>query len=143
MTHLLCFFLQLPDNPFLLHPNILLRTLFSVTFSLFSSLNVRDQISYPYKSVSKKIVLYYCCLYFLGRRWKDRNSDLLVANISQNLSPFNFLMNAILICYCYSQILGLCDNCKAFISYFIQWLRPVVSWQQEHLLHLLLDQLSY
>jgi hypothetical protein len=33
-----------------LRPNILLNTLFSNTLNLCSSLNVRDQVSHPYKT---------------------------------------------------------------------------------------------
>jgi polysaccharide pyruvyl transferase WcaK-like protein len=42
----------------LLDQNILLNTLFSNTLSLCSSLNVRDQVSHPYKSTCKIIMLY-------------------------------------------------------------------------------------
>jgi hypothetical protein len=37
----------------LLGPNILLSTLFSNTLSLWSSLNVRDQVSHPYKIMKR------------------------------------------------------------------------------------------
>jgi hypothetical protein len=37
----------------LLGPNILLSTLFSNTLSLCPSLNVRDQVSYPYRTTDK------------------------------------------------------------------------------------------
>jgi polysaccharide pyruvyl transferase WcaK-like protein len=36
-------------------PNILLSTLFSNTLSLCSSLNVRDQVSHPYRTTGKII----------------------------------------------------------------------------------------
>jgi hypothetical protein len=39
-------------------PNILFNTLFSNTLSLCSSLNVRDQVTHPYKTRGKNIVLY-------------------------------------------------------------------------------------
>jgi hypothetical protein len=45
----LCNFLHSPVTSSLLGPNILLRTLFSNTLSLCSSLSVRDQVSHPYK----------------------------------------------------------------------------------------------
>jgi hypothetical protein len=38
--------------------NILLNTLFSNTLSLCTSLNVRDQVSHPYKTTGTIIVLY-------------------------------------------------------------------------------------
>jgi hypothetical protein len=43
----LCNFLHSPLTSSLLGPNILLRTLFSNTLSLCSSLSVRDQVSHP------------------------------------------------------------------------------------------------
>ena len=47
----------------LLYPNILLSTPFSNTFSLRSSLSVSDQVSHPYKTTGKIIVL--CILIFI------------------------------------------------------------------------------
>jgi len=43
---------------YLLDPNILLTTLLSNTLSLRFSLNVNDQVSHPYKTTGKIIVLY-------------------------------------------------------------------------------------
>jgi hypothetical protein len=54
----LCSLLHSPVASSLLGPNILLSTLFSNTLSLCSSLNVRDQVSHPYKTTGKIIVLY-------------------------------------------------------------------------------------
>jgi hypothetical protein len=48
----LCNFLQPPITSSLLGLNILLNTLFSDTLSLCSSLNVRDQVSHPYRTSS-------------------------------------------------------------------------------------------
>jgi hypothetical protein len=42
----------------LLGPNILLNTLFSNTLSLRSSVNVSDQVSHPYNTTGRIIVLY-------------------------------------------------------------------------------------
>jgi hypothetical protein len=53
----LCSFLQPPVTSSVFGPNILLNTLFSNTLSLCSSLNVRDQVLYPYKTTGKIIVL--------------------------------------------------------------------------------------
>jgi hypothetical protein len=47
----LCSFLQSPVTSSLFGPNILLSTL-----SLCSSLNVRDQLSHPYRTTGKIIV---------------------------------------------------------------------------------------
>jgi hypothetical protein len=49
----LCSFLHPPVTSSLYGPNILLSTLFSNTLSLCFSLNVRDQVSHPYKSEGK------------------------------------------------------------------------------------------
>ena len=51
-------FLHSPVTSSLLGPNILLNTLFSNTLRLCSSLNVSDQVSHPYKTTGKIIVLY-------------------------------------------------------------------------------------
>jgi polysaccharide pyruvyl transferase WcaK-like protein len=54
----LCNFLPSPITSSLFGPNILLRTLFSNTLSLCSSLSVRDQISHAYKTTGRIMVLY-------------------------------------------------------------------------------------
>ncbi|PNF26626.1 hypothetical protein B7P43_G10242, partial [Cryptotermes secundus] len=51
-------FLQPPVTSSLFGPNILLNALFSNTLSLCSSLNVRDQVSHPYRTTGKIIILY-------------------------------------------------------------------------------------
>jgi len=51
-------FIHSPVTSSLVDPNILLSTLFSDTLSLRSSLSVSDQISPPYKTTFKIIVLY-------------------------------------------------------------------------------------
>ena len=56
----LCSFLDSPVTSTLLGPNILLRTLFSNTLSVRSSLNMSNQVSHPYKT-GKIIVLYVSC----------------------------------------------------------------------------------
>ena len=53
----LCNFFHFPVTSSVLGPNILLNTLFSNTFSLRSSLNVSDQVSHPYKTTGKIIVI--------------------------------------------------------------------------------------
>jgi len=57
LNSLLCSFNHSPVNSSLLGPNILLNTLFSNTLSLHSSLNVSHQVSHPYKTTDKIIVL--------------------------------------------------------------------------------------
>jgi len=55
----LCNLLHSPVTSSLLGPYILLNTIFSNTFSFFSSLNVSDQVSHPYKTTGKTVVLYF------------------------------------------------------------------------------------
>ena len=54
----LCSLLHSPVTSSLLGTNILLSTLFSNTLSSLSSHNVSDQVSHPYKTTGKIIVLY-------------------------------------------------------------------------------------
>ena len=54
----LCSLLHSPVTSSLLCPSILLNTIFSSTLSFLSSLNVNDQVSHPYKTTGKIIVLY-------------------------------------------------------------------------------------
>ena len=56
----------------LLGPNILLRTLFSKTLSLRSSLNVSDKVSYPYKTTHKIIVMYILIFKVLDSKLEDK-----------------------------------------------------------------------
>ena len=70
----LCTFLHSPITLFLLGPNILLNTIFSNTLSLRSSLNMSDQVSHPYKTTGKIIVLCILTLYFWIANWKTEDS---------------------------------------------------------------------
>ena len=54
----LCNLLNSPVTSSLLGPNILLNTMFSNTLSFLPSSNVTDQVSHPYKTTGKIIVLY-------------------------------------------------------------------------------------
>jgi hypothetical protein len=54
----LCNFLHSPVTSSPLGPTIPLRTLFCDTLSLCSSLSVRDQVSHPYKTTGRIMVLY-------------------------------------------------------------------------------------
>jgi hypothetical protein len=69
----LCSFLHSPVTSSLLGPYILLRTLFSNTLSLCYSLSVRDQVSHPYKTTDRIMVLYILTFRFLGS-WQDDKS---------------------------------------------------------------------
>jgi Na+-transporting NADH:ubiquinone oxidoreductase subunit NqrE len=54
--------------------NILLSTLFSNTLGLCSFLNVRDQVSRPYKTTGKIIVLYILIFTSSESRREDKRS---------------------------------------------------------------------
>jgi hypothetical protein len=56
----------------LFRPNILPSILFSNTLSLSSSLNVRVQVSHPYRTIGKMIVVYILIFTFLYSRRVDK-----------------------------------------------------------------------
>ena len=64
------FFHPLVSSP-VLAPNILLNTLFSNTLNLSSSLTVKDQVSHPYNSTGRNIVLYILIIKFLESNLED------------------------------------------------------------------------
>jgi hypothetical protein len=68
----LCSLLQPPVTSSFLGLNIPLSTLFSKSLSLCSSFNVRDQVSNPYRTAGKIIVLYTLIFMFLDSRGEDK-----------------------------------------------------------------------
>ena len=70
----LCSLVQSFVTSSLLRPNILLKTLFSNTLSLRSSLKASDQVSHPYKAANKIIVLYILIFMFLVTNRKTKDS---------------------------------------------------------------------
>jgi len=68
----LCSFLHSLVTLSLLGRNILLSTLFSNNFILRSSLNMSDQVSYPFKTTGTNIVLYILIFKFLNSKLEDK-----------------------------------------------------------------------
>src|SRR5215475_7947913 len=68
----LCNFLNSPVTTSLLDPNTLLNSLFSNTLSLCSSLNVSDQVSHPYKTTGRIILLYILIYKVLDSNLEDK-----------------------------------------------------------------------
>jgi hypothetical protein len=62
-SYSLCSFLQPPVTSSLLEPN---------TLSLCSSLNVREQVSHPYRTASKVVILYILIFTFIDSRREDK-----------------------------------------------------------------------
>jgi hypothetical protein len=92
----LCNFLHSPVTSFFLGSNILLRTLFSNTLSLWSSLTMRGQRSHSYKTSGRINVFTYFNLYICnqqaGRQKTGPNCSKRSPNLfcSQSLPAFNF-----------------------------------------------------
>ena len=68
----LCNLLHSPITSSLLGPNILHNTIFSNTLSFLSTLNFSDQVSHPYKTTGKIIVLYILIFKFLDSNLEDK-----------------------------------------------------------------------
>jgi hypothetical protein len=82
-SSLLCNFLHSPVTSCLIDPNMLLSTLFSNTLSLCSSLNVRDQVTHPYKTISRIMVLYILTFTFPHNRREDRRLNQMAISDGQ------------------------------------------------------------
>ena len=94
----LCSFHHSPVTSSLLVPNIL-HTLFSNYLIICFFLNFRDQVSHPYKTTRKTIVLNMLIFKFLDRKLEEK----IFCTVWQQAFPdfnllFNFFLHRILIC---------------------------------------------
>ena len=86
------------------------------TLSLRSPLNVSDQVSHPYKTTVKIIVLYVLIFIFLDSHIGTQNIlHQMIASITWLQSALNFFLNRILICKDCSQICELFYHFKRTI----------------------------
>jgi hypothetical protein len=95
----LCSFLHSPVISSLLDPNILFSTLFSSTLTLRSSLIVGEQVSRPYETTGKIIVLYNIIFAFLEGKLEDKRfCTEWQQSIPWRQSALNFFLRGSLIC---------------------------------------------
>jgi hypothetical protein len=98
------------NEVFLSRQSTLLSALFADTFSLLLfSWGERPSFS-PYKATFK--LLLYCILNILILAFLERSSELNDNKLSRLQSVLNVFSNAILICYCLSQIPA-CEFCHS------------------------------
>ena len=102
----LCSFLHSPVTVCLLGPNILLSTLFPNTISLHSSLSVSDQVSHPYKTTGKIIVLYFFVFKFLDSELED----MILHRKTASIAWFQSALKLTLILNYLRKICGLTNN---------------------------------
>jgi hypothetical protein len=94
----LCIFLHFPVTSSVLGPNILLKTLFSNSHNLRSSLNVRDQVSHPYKTTGRIMVLCILTFKFLDSRGEDKRLHRMVASLPRIESALNLFVHGVFVC---------------------------------------------
>ena len=102
--------------------------------NLNSFLNVRDQVSHPYKPPGKVIVFCILTSVILETKQEDKWYWIKQEQVFPELSPRNFFMNAILICLGCSQIFELYHILKGFITHLWVIILPCIVFRCEHIL---------
>ena len=115
-----CSFLHSLVTSSLLGPNILLSILFWNTVGLRSSLSMSDQVSHPYKTTDKIIIMYILIFIVLDGRQKILHR--MIASIPWLHSALNFYLDTILI-YVVPKYLNSSTLSKELLSIFTCWLR--------------------
>jgi uncharacterized membrane protein len=100
-------FLHPPVTSLLSSPNIHLSILFLNVLSLHFSLQIREQISHPYRTTGKTKFLYILIFLFSTADKMTNDSGLNDSKHYPDLFPLNLTRNYILICYFISQIFEL------------------------------------
>jgi hypothetical protein len=126
-------FLQPPVTSSLFCKTIFFRALFSNSPSLRFSLNVRDQISRPYRSTVKIMVLNILIYKFLDRRQEDKSS---LIEWQQVLPELNLLLISSRIKFWFAIVVLKYLNCAIFstplLSVFISWICPAFWWRDSN-----------
>jgi hypothetical protein len=126
--------------------NIVLNTLFSNPLNPHSSRIMKDQVSQPYKTVGKIILLIHLILY-ISRQLKERQRSMNCTVATIITSTLNLIKYGILICYCHSQTFEFCIMFKGFISYLYTMITSCTGVTRHGnictSLFLLLDQFPY
>ena len=99
----LCSVLYFPVTSSLLGPNILLCSLFPNSLSRSSSLNMSDQVSHPYKTARKVIVLNTLIVILLDSKLEEKILHRMTASNPWFHSAHNLSLNIICILQCCSQ----------------------------------------
>jgi hypothetical protein len=107
----LCSFLHPPVTPHFFGQNILLSTLFSNTFILYSSYITRDKISHPYITIDKIIVSFILIFTSFESRREDRSfwTELL-----QTWPEFCLFLISLWIKFWFVTVILKCLNCDTF-----------------------------